>query len=412
MFGILRPCARHSCPSVHEAWRAHLCGLCLTLRDRHGHLARMATNYDGLILSVLTEAQSAARSKAQSEAQSEAGAASNRRTAGPCALRGFRSAEVVRSDDRGARLAAVVSLALASGKIRDHASDGDGIAARRVAGVPMRATAAAWASAARRGAESIGFDTAVLTEVSARQALLEASPGRGLLDVTEPTETAVAAAFAHTATLAGRPGNAESLREAGRFFGRIAHLIDAVEDLAEDRARGAYNPLDATGTSPADARRVCEEALHGLRLAVRDLDLEERHLVEALLCGETRRAVDRAFGPRARGAACTTRRAHSEVTSPAPPEGPPGPLGEPPAGPPGLGLAAAAGVAVFLTCGLYRPPWSEHRNAPWTERCFCDSCDCPDCSGCCDCCDCCSSCSDCCSGDGCCGDGCCCDCGS
>ncbi|OPG06560.1 DUF5685 family protein [Microbispora sp. GKU 823] len=413
MFGILRPCARHSCPSVHEAWRAHLCGLCLTLRDRHGHLARMATNYDGLILSVLTEAQSGARSGAGA-------AGPNRRTAGPCALRGFRSAEVVRSDDRGARLAAVVSLALASGKIRDHASDGDGIAARRVAGVPMRATAAAWASAARRGAESIGFDTAVLTEVSARQALLETSPGRGLLEITEPTETAVAAAFAHTAVLAGRPGNAENLREAGRFFGRIAHLIDAVEDLAEDRARGAYNPLDATGTSPAEARHVCEEALHGLRLAVRDLDLEERHLVEALLCGETRRAVDRAFGPRAHGAACATHRGQAdrvqgdrtraEGTSPAPPEGPPGPLGEPPAGPPGLGPRGGRGGGLPDLRASTARPWSEHRNSPWTERCFCDDCDC---SGCCDCCDCCSSCSDCCSGDGCsCGDGCCCDCGS
>ncbi|GGO26778.1 hypothetical protein GCM10010116_53730 [Microbispora rosea subsp. aerata] len=405
MFGILRPCARHSCPSVHEAWRAHLCGLCLTLRDRHGHLARMATNYDGLILSVLTEAQT------------RAAAGPNRRTAGPCALRGFRSAEVVPSDDRGARLAAVVSLALAAGKIRDHASDGDGIAARRVSGVPMRATAAAWATAARRGAESIGFDTAVLTEVSARQALLEASPGRALLDVTEPTETAVAAAFAHTAVLAGRPGNAESLREAGRFFGRIAHLIDAAEDLAEDRARGAYNPLDATGTSPAGARRVCEEALHGLRLAVRDLDLEERHLVEALLCGETRRAIDRAFGPRAHGASCATHRARSGDASPAPPEAPPGeppmPPKEPPRAPaprPGIALTAAAGIAVFLTCGLYRPPWSTKRDAPWHERCFCDECgDCCDCSNCCDCCDCC----DCCSGDGCCScDGCCCDCGS
>jgi hypothetical protein len=73
MFGILRPCARHSCPSVHEAWRAHLCGLCLTLRDRHGHLSRMATNYDGLILPVLTEAQS------------RAGTGPNRRAAGPSA---------------------------------------------------------------------------------------------------------------------------------------------------------------------------------------------------------------------------------------------------------------------------------------------------------------------------------------
>ncbi|NJP27992.1 hypothetical protein FLW53_28045 [Microbispora sp. SCL1-1] len=413
MFGILRPCARHSCPSVHAAWRAHLCGLCLTLRDRHGQPARMATNYDGLILSVLTEAQTRAQTRAQTGDLSQ-----NRRTAGPCALRGFQRAEVVPSDDPGARLAAVVSLALASGKIRDHASDGDGIAARRVAGLPLRAMASAWASAARRGAESIGFDTAVLTEVSARQALLESSPGRGLLDVTEPTETAVAAAFAHTAVLAGRPGNVESLREAGRFFGRIAHVIDAVEDLAEDRARGAYNPLDATGASPAEARRVCEEALHGLRLAVRDLELEERHLVEALLCDETRRAVDRAFGTRAH-AACGTHRMAAGDASPTPPDAPPGGSPRGPGDRPGIALTALAGMGVFLTCGLYRPPWSEYRGAPWSERCWCGDCDCPDCSDCCDCADCCSSCSDCCSGDGCCcgdncccGDGCCCDCGA
>lgn len=403
MFGILRPCARHSCPSVQEAWRAHLCGLCLTLRDRHGQLARMATNYDGLILSVLTEAQRGGRG--------------DRRTAGPCPLRGFRSAGVVPSADPGARLAAVVSLALAAGKIRDHAADGDGIAARRVRGAPLRATAASWVSAARRGAESIGFDTAVLTEVSARQALLEADPARTLLDVTEPTETAVAAAFAHTAVLAGRPGNAETLREAGRFFGRIAHVIDAVEDLTEDRARGAYNPLDATGTSPDEARRVCEEALHGLRLAVRDLDLEERHLVETLLCGETGRAVGRTFGTHTHDAACRTPHRLSATTGPAGPAAPPAPPAPPvpsgPAGeyvePPGITRTAVAGMATFFTCGLYRPPWSQYRQAPWTERCFCDrcdGCDCPDCSGCCDCCS-----GDCCSGDGCCGDGCCCDCG-
>ncbi|WP_457034360.1 DUF5685 family protein, partial [Kitasatospora sp. P5_F3] len=60
MFGIIRPC-RHSLPEpLRAAWLAHLCGLCLALRDGHGQLARTATNYDGLVISVLVEAQSAA----------------------------------------------------------------------------------------------------------------------------------------------------------------------------------------------------------------------------------------------------------------------------------------------------------------------------------------------------------------
>jgi hypothetical protein len=362
VFGILQPCAHHSCPAILRAWRAHLCGLCLTLRDRHGHLARAATNYDGLVLSVLTEAQAAG------------GPA--RRTAGPCPLRGFRPAEVVSSHASGVRLAAVVSLALAAEKIRDHAADGDGIAGRRLSGAPLRAVAAAWAGAAEHGARSLGLDAAVLTETAGRQALLEATAGLTLLQLTEPTETATAAAFGHTATLAGRPDNAESLREAGRHFGRIAHIIDAVRDLADDRARGAYNPLAATGTTLEEARRLCQESLHGLGLAVRDLDLTERHLVEALLRDETRRAVERAFAE------------HADR--------------------PGVTRTVLAGTATFLTCGLYRPAWSPEREVSWTDRCYLNGCDCSGCDGCGSCVDCCSD--D--SGDGCCGcscDGCCCD---
>ncbi|WP_460365872.1 DUF5685 family protein, partial [Actinocorallia lasiicapitis] len=70
---------------------AHLCGMCLTLRDEHGQKARLVTNYDGLIVSVLTEAQSAE--------------VSPRRGAGACALRGFKKADVVTAQAEGARLA-------------------------------------------------------------------------------------------------------------------------------------------------------------------------------------------------------------------------------------------------------------------------------------------------------------------
>ena len=75
MRGILRPCATHLGPERGERWRAHLCGLCLTLRDTAGQPERALTGYDVLLLSVLVEAQ--------------AGRVSTT-TAGPCALRGFR----------------------------------------------------------------------------------------------------------------------------------------------------------------------------------------------------------------------------------------------------------------------------------------------------------------------------------
>jgi hypothetical protein len=401
VFGVVRPCRHVLCGSLFDDWLAHLCGLCLTLRTEHGHAARLVTNYDGLLVSVLVEAQTPGLSP--------------RRKAGPCALRGMKSAEVVDARAQGAQLAAAASLLLAAGKTRDHVSDGDGPYGRRLVAAAAGRMADRWDAAGSRTGAKVGFDPRVLRDAVARQPELEASTGLGLLELTEPTETAVAAVFAHTAVLAGKEHNAETLAEAGRFFGRLAHLLDAVEDLAEDRAAGAYNPLLATGTSPAEARRHCDDALHGLRLAIADLDLEQRRLVRALLGREVRRSVDHVFA--------------------AYPGGPPpqGPYGPPPGGGewvlssgkdggfagdggygghggggfgghggyggygkrprPGFPLPCVAFACVCATCGVYQPDWSEHHGKGCSDRCWCTracgNCDGGGCDGsCCDCCSC------------------------
>ncbi|HEX4831722.1 MAG TPA: DUF5685 family protein [Trebonia sp.] len=281
MFGIIRPCRHRLGGELREAWRAHLCGLCLALRDDHGQLARLATNYDGLIISVLAEAQAAP------------GQEPGRRLAGPCPLRGMRRAQVAVGDC--ARLAATVSLVLAAAKARDHAADGDGIAGRPGLRAAAGALARGWEERGARAGAGLGFDTALLTGAVARQEALEAAagPGTPILAVTEPTEAATAAAFAHTAVLAGQPGNEAPLAEAGRLFGRIAHLLDAVEDQAADAASGAWNPVTVTGTPLAEVARLCADALTGIRLALADADLTDRRLVDALLDGELSRSVRR-----------------------------------------------------------------------------------------------------------------------
>lgn len=185
VFGIIRPCRHRLSERLRTSWWAHLCGLCLTLRDEHGQFARAATNYDGLIISALVEAQSPA--------------GEDRRTAGPCPLRGMRTAAV--SVGPGPRLAAAASLVLASAKVRDHVDDGDGVFGRRpVAGI-ARVVARRWADQGGGTARTVGFDTAVLLDAVGRQATVESAAGAGdLLAVTEPTETATAAACAHTTT--------------------------------------------------------------------------------------------------------------------------------------------------------------------------------------------------------------------
>ncbi|MFC9797021.1 DUF5685 family protein [Streptomyces sp. NPDC127584] len=287
MFGIIRPCRHRLGEGLRTEWMAHLCGLCLALRGEYGQFARVATNYDGLIVSVLTEAQSERTGD-------------RRRGAGPCPLRGMRSADVAQGE--GARLAATVSLVLAAAKIRDHVADGDGLLGRRPVALAARRIARGWDRAGAAGGERLGFDTAVLLDAVGRQPDIERSTLRGgsLLTVTEPTETATSAAFAYTAVLAGRPGNTEPLAEAGRLFGRLAHLLDAVEDLDADEASGAWNPVAVTGADRAEVRRLCDDAVHGIRLALSDAEFVDGRLVRALLGGELERAVDRVFDPRHR----------------------------------------------------------------------------------------------------------------
>ncbi|MFH9467042.1 DUF5685 family protein [Streptomyces clavifer] len=394
MFGIVRPCTRRLTEGLKAEWMAHLCGLCLALRADHGQFARIVTNYDGLIVSVLTEAQTE-RTAAQ------------RRTAGPCPLRSMRTAPVARGE--GARLAAAVSLVLASAKVRDHVADRDGLLKRRPVAAAARRVAAGWDRAGARTGAELGFDTAVLVDAVDRQTGIEslARPGTPLLTVTEPTETATAAAFAHTAVLAGRPQNAVPLGEAGRLFGRLAHLLDAVEDREADAASGAWNPLTATGTPLTEARRLCDDALHGVRLAMRDAQFTDGRLAHVLLVHELRRSVDRAFG----SAAC----AHPGDGQPSGSFGPPpgNPFAPAPGGPSGpplppepprnrRGLIAGCLVWAGLACtcqlccaGSFNDPWSGQEREGLCHKADCDEW----CDGCCQGCDCCGNCCSC--GDGC-----------
>ncbi|MFF7454237.1 DUF5685 family protein [Kitasatospora sp. NPDC008115] len=429
MFGIIRPCRHRLSERLQASWMAHLCGLCLALRDDHGQLARTATNYDGLIISVLVEAQATAGAAA------EAG----RRTAGPCPLRGMRTASVAQGE--GARLAAAVSLALASVKIRDHVEDRDGVFARRPVAAGARAVTRRWDRRSAGSASVVGFDTAVLLDAAARQGELERSlpAGGSVLLVTEPTETATAAAFAHTATLAGRPGNAAPLAEAGRLFGRLAHLLDAAEDQQADAASGAWNPLTATGTDRAEAERLCRDAVHGIRLALRDVELTDRALVHVLLAHETERAVERVFG-RAGHTACRVKAEDGGGTplaanpyqappqhdpnqappqdpgAPVPPWVPQGPGFTPPGGPPpnrrnlvaGCAAWALMGCTCQLLCCEHNHPFTGERREGFCARH--EPCDCGNCGDCCEACQCCGDGCNCCNGccDGC--DGCGCDC--
>jgi hypothetical protein len=376
----------------------------------------MVTNYDCLVISALVEAQAR---------QPE-----GRRDAGPCPLRAMRGTSVAIGS--GAQLAAAVSLVLASAKMSDHVEDGDSAFRRAPVAVAARRVASRWAAQRGRTGARLGFDTAVLTEAVDRQTEVERAIGFGdsALLATEPTELATSAAFAQTAVLAGRPGNMAPLAEVGRLFGRVAHLLDAVEDRTSDEAAGAWNPLVATGTDLKEARRLCDDAVLGVRLALREATFSDAKLVRALLVHELGHAVRRVFGhagphgqqqpppgwygpgPRPQGAVPQGSPPAGYPRQQVPPPGYQPPGATAPAGPPqppprakkrpfldGKGggcwvpkfvvpprkrnFFAGCAIATYMCCTCqfccrdpHPGPWSGKPHDMWCDGCDCDCCGC------------------------------------
>jgi hypothetical protein len=137
---------------LHNEWMGHLCGLCLTLRDRHGQPARVVTNYDALAVSALWAAQLPAPPPTV--------------VASPCPLRGFRRAEVLASDGSGPAFGAAMARLMAATKLHDHLADGDS----RVSRVdrPVRWVADRWATEAVDAARRLGFREDLVTGQVAR----------------------------------------------------------------------------------------------------------------------------------------------------------------------------------------------------------------------------------------------------
>lgn len=269
MFGLIRGCGCRLSRAQKQAWQSHVCGLCLALKDRYGQMARLATNYDAALLSVLYEAQAGRPAPTASHV---------------CALRGFHRAEVVVGADTGAQYAADVALLMAATRLNDAVADQDGWLgrpARLVTGLARR-----WSRAAHRAAARLRAPTQTIEDQARRQPQVEQQAGQHFLFYSEPTERAVGAAFEHTARMAGCPANAEPLFQVGRMFGRIMVLLDSYRDYAADISAGKFNPLAACfGGQERDsqARRLFDEAYGELKRQFERLSLPQPALARQLL---------------------------------------------------------------------------------------------------------------------------------
>lgn len=279
MKGIVRPCRHRLGRDLHARWLAHLCGLCLSLRDTAGQSTRVLAGYDVLLLSVLTEAQMGRLPTT---------------TAGACPLRGFRTAEVVDARTPAIQSGTAVALLTGGAGLTDKLDDGD--APRWVRPVLSRA-ARRLAKVGATAAEACGLDGTDLSAAPARARAVESRKGAGLDELLEPSGTAVAAMFAHTAVAAGVPANAAALRRAGDAFGRLVHLVDAATDRESDRRHGRFNPLEATATDHLEAGQVARSLHADISRWLGELELVDEALAEALFGPTLSAAVERVWGP-------------------------------------------------------------------------------------------------------------------
>lgn len=272
MFGIIRGCRCHLDSEARRSWQAHICGLCLALRDHHGQLSRMTTNFDAAFLSVLCEAQSEKETVCVKHA---------------CPLRRFRRMDVVAPTNQGAQFAATISQLMAATKIEDHLADGDGWW-RLLSGMVAH-LADQWWQTGTAAAARLGFDSHLIETQIRQQSCVEQQQKRPFAFYSRPTQLATAAAFSHTALIAGQPINLAPLQRLGSAFGRIVVLLDAYQDYAADRAGGHFNAL-AASCSPTEvqgqAQHLFRDAHRDLRQAVGQLVLPNPLLARALLVGQ------------------------------------------------------------------------------------------------------------------------------
>ena len=247
MFGYVRPFRPELKCRDFDLYRATYCGLCRCLRRRYGLLAPMFLNYDFTFLTLLLW-------------QPEE---SVRPCRGRCHANPLLKKDMC-PDSPALELAADESIILTWWKLRDSVADDgfwSGLPARVLSGLLK----GAYRKAARRRPE---FDRAVRTSLEELSALeKEKCPS-----LDRPADT-----FARLLQAAVPPEESRGrvLEQLLYHLGRWIYLVDARDDLEEDRRAGRYNPVAARYGGAADDQALKLTLDHSLELMGAALQLGE-----------------------------------------------------------------------------------------------------------------------------------------
>ena len=248
MFGYVRALEELD-EEIKSRYHGAYCGLCHTLGRRYGFFARFTLNYDFALLAMLfapLEPRFCARR---------------------CIVHPFRKRRCCVSAP-GFELAADQSIILFYRKLEDDVADRGFLA-----GLPARLASWGFRRAYRKAVGlRPGFDVQVGENLSRLGEMERAAC---------PSMDRTADAFACILRAAVPDGlenrRARALGELLYHLGRWVYLIDAWDDLAEDREKGTYNPLLARfrGRPEDELNYIRATLTHSVRLCQAAFQLEE-----------------------------------------------------------------------------------------------------------------------------------------
>ena len=241
MFGYIRPYRDELKVGQLRDYEALYCGLCRALGRRHGFMARMFLSYDFAFLAMLLDGDRPRTERCR------------------CPARLWcRKKPCIGSS--GVDAAADAGTILAYWKLRDTVADG-AFWPRAGARLLSWLLRPGYRRAARRRPE---FDRAVREELERLQALeRDRCPS---LDQTADTFARLLASAAPAEAVESRRRALEQLLY---HVGRWIYLVDAWDDLADDRRTGSYNPISARFSGETEANRdyLRTTLRHSLNLA-------------------------------------------------------------------------------------------------------------------------------------------------
>ena len=243
MFGYVRPALDRLTPEQKDAYQSAYCGLCHALGKRHGFLARLTLQYDFTFLAILLAAGTG-----------EDGCACKR-----CPIHPFRKPRACamgRQMDAAADQSVILTWHKLSDDVDDHGF---------WTGLPYRFVRFLFRRAYRNAAlAQPEFDAQVRMGLSRLRELEEANSPQ-----LDRAADAFAGILACAAQAAREDGARRAMGQLLYHLGRWIYLMDAWDDLDEDRKKGRYNPLDARFQGQARENREYLEttATHSLRLA-------------------------------------------------------------------------------------------------------------------------------------------------